>query len=405
MMQTRLSELNGKSPGGNESRASTRSAAGSPDSIAADLQASMNGGNLPRDGSPSVARDNTVHGTRDSTVEGNSSQFPHALLSPSESGLSSDDEYEDDGDDEYEEIEDYDEDGHEDEESDLGSLDGEYAEELSEGSEHEDRRRAAPKEPARRHPDAPAVSKLSRKIRESKQKGVELDENGVKKGKARHTSLGLEYFYDDEWIPACYHSDIRHKIFKHTEAMGSYVEEPTSGADEFDRTAYKPEQRDWVFSDRNKRSDVLFIWENPGNAPDYTPHIWFDGRRIVLDRNNHPVKLWDELPLAISGQCEGARAEAWRRLNPRITKNDLIARMPFLTSKGKGLVHKAPKTPMLANRMSRDRIRFGLKAWIEKDGSAVKEYRMLQTMPEVIQRVLIRTNSTKGVCTSPSPSA
>ncbi|KAL8771533.1 MAG: hypothetical protein Q9209_002975 [Squamulea sp. 1 TL-2023] len=407
MVQTRLTSSEGeKSPKGNEFRASSSSVPGSPASVPRDMQASVNSGNMSPSHYPSAAGDNNMHSLQDSIVEGNSSQPSQRLRlrSPSESGLSSDNEYEDDEEDEYEEDNNYDEDDRDDEESGLGSVDGDYAEEDSDNSQPEAHPKATPKEPAKRHPDAPAkrhpdapaVSKLRQKIQDSKQKGVELDENGVKKGKARHTSLGLEYFHLGEWQPACYHSDIRHKIFKHTEAMGSYVEEPTSGADEFDRTAYKPEQRDWVFSDRNKRPDVLFLWENPGDAPNYSPLVWFDGQRIVLDRNNRPVKLWDELPLAISGQCEGARAEAWRRLNPRITMNDLIARMPFLTSKGKDLAQKAPKTPMLANRMSRDRIRFGLKAWIEKDGSAVKEHRMLQTMPEVIQKLLIRTNSTRG---------
>lgn len=57
---------------------------------------------------------------------------------------------------------------------------------------------------------------------------------------------------------------------------------------------------------------------------------------------------------------------------------------------------------MLANRMSRDRMVYGLKAWDPKQGSDIKQYRMMQTMPDVIQRMLIRTNSTRGVSTPPT---
>ena len=52
---------------------------------------------------------------------------------------------------------------------------------------------------------------------------------------------------------------------------------------------------------------------------------------------------------------------------------------------------------MLANRMARDRIKFGIKAWDPKQGSDIKVFRMLQTMPEAVQRSLLQTNSTRHV--------
>ncbi|KAL8757202.1 MAG: hypothetical protein Q9199_002387 [Rusavskia elegans] len=303
------------------------------------------------------------------------------LRTPSESGLSSDGMYKN-GD---------------EEESNTGSFSKDDDETISEDSHREGRRQAkAGKAPPKRHPNAPRISKLQKKIQDAKAMGIDLDENGVRKGRVRHTTNGLEYLSEGNWIPACYHTDIRKKLLELTDDMGSYVKEPHRGWDGLDRTAFEESQKDWVFSDRRRRPDFLFLWEDPGYYLDYDPEFWYDLGRIVLDTKNHPLKLWRELPLTISGQCEGYRMETWRRLNTRITMNDLRARMPHQTCKGKGKVSKIIKTPMLANRMSRDRMMYGLKAWDPKQGSDIKQYRMMQTMPDVIQRMLIRTNSTRG---------
>lgn len=78
-------------------------------------------------------------------------------------------------------------------------------------------------------------------------------------------------------------------------------------------------------------------------------------------------------------------------------RSDLRARMPLQTCKGDDKVSKTIKTPMLANRMARDRMKFGIKAWDPKQGSDIKVFRMLQTMPEAVQRTLLQTNSTRHV--------
>ncbi|KAL8893844.1 MAG: hypothetical protein Q9192_004869, partial [Flavoplaca navasiana] len=167
-----------------------------------------------------------------------------------------------------------------------------------------------------------------------------------------------------------------------SDALGRYREQPLKGHDELDRTAFKQEQKKWVFSDRQKRPGVLFLWKDPKKNADYEPQLWYDDDRIVLDTKNHPLKL-------------GYRMETWRRLNTRITMSDLRARMPLQTCKGDDKVSKTIKTPMLANRMARDRIKFGIKAWDPKQGSDIKVFRMLQTMPEAVQRTLLQTNSTR----------
>lgn len=58
--------------------------------------------------------------------------------------------------------------------------------------------------------------------------------------------------------------------------------------------------------------------------------------------------------------------------------NDIKARMPRDTSKGLGLVRKPINIAALASRRARDRSIMGLKAWIPREGSLLKEFRMLR---------------------------
>lgn len=96
---------------------------------------------------------------------------------------------------------------------------------------------------ARRHPDAPAVSKLQAKREQHASQGIELDSNGTRKGVVRGNSGNLEFLHNHEWIPAVYHHKIREKLLQMTDKKGKYDVEPTSGADELDRTAFKAEHQ------------------------------------------------------------------------------------------------------------------------------------------------------------------
>ena len=216
----------------------------------------------------------------------------------------------------------------------------------TEDRDRERRRQSKSKKasPPKRDPNAPRISKLQKKIQDARAHGIELDENGVRKGMVRHTTNGLEYRHEGQWIPAVYHTDIRKKLLQVSEALGRYREQPLKGHDELDRTAFKEEQKKWVFSDRQRRPGVLFLWKDPKKNADYEPQLWYDDDRIVLDTKNHPLKLvsiptpfltrgdvnssvtfdrgvmpfcslvhhiltdltkqWNELPFTISGQCE-----------------------------------------------------------------------------------------------------
>ncbi|KAL8728047.1 MAG: hypothetical protein Q9166_005647 [cf. Caloplaca sp. 2 TL-2023] len=354
----------------------TASSRRAPNDVSAELSASINGGDISPQ-QPDLGEEDASPGPYyGSSSSGNSSNSPRRprLLTASESGISSDGEYE------------------------FHDSDVEYSDEESEESEEPSgvRGRAnKSKDPSNRHADTPAISKLQSKIQDRKRKGIELDSNGTRKGTVRRTTRGLEYLHNGDYIPAVYHWQIRGQLLRHTDAQGAYTEVPISGFDADDRTSFKAEHKDFEFKVREKRPEVCFLWEDPEQHPGNNPKFMYFGGQIVLSTVDKPVKLWPELPLTLSGQCEGLRMEFYRRLNPAITMNDLKAIMPRQTCKGKNLVYKSIKTPALANRMARDRCKMGIKAWDQREGSDVKEYRMLQTMPEAKQRRIIETNSVK----------
>ncbi|KAL8926706.1 MAG: hypothetical protein Q9208_002780 [Pyrenodesmia sp. 3 TL-2023] len=251
--------------------------------------------------------------------------------------------------------------------------------------------------PAGQNPGAPKVSKRQQKILEQASHGVELDANGTKKGVVRGMGRDLEYLHRGHWIGAVYHYELRRTLLRVSDELGSYAEQPARGVNDLDRTAFKPEHKFLKLINRDERPDILFQW-NPTlepPAPTETPDFWYDGRRIILDVENHPLRRRPELPLTLSGQCEGLRLEFYKRLNPNISMGELKARMPPQTCRREGLKIMTVQTAALANRMTRDRSRAALKAWTAKQGSKNIEHRLLELMPQNIQREIIRTNNTK----------
>ncbi|KAL8816636.1 MAG: hypothetical protein Q9223_004384 [Gallowayella weberi] len=310
------------------------------------------------------------------------------LLTPSESGASSDGAYEPEGEDFQSEEEDF--------EENLEPLDAESGQ-----SPRVDSREVSSNQKFRRGPNAPQLSKLARRIQDRAQRGIELDTVGTRKGTTRYVARlpfgrQLEYDHNGTWVKAVYHYRIRGKLLRITDAQGQYKETPDSGGSMYDRTAFKSEQKDLEFLDRKHRPEVLFQWESSNQAPSYKPELMYDNGRIVLSYpENRPVKAWRELPLTLSGQCEGLRMEFYRRLNEAISMRDLKARMPKVTSKGGNLVYKIIKNPMLANRCSRDRMKVAAKAWNPREGSLVKERGILAMIPFEIQKKIVLENSTR----------
>ncbi|KAL8648868.1 MAG: hypothetical protein Q9210_004742 [Variospora velana] len=249
--------------------------------------------------------------------------------------------------------------------------------------------------PVKRDPNAPTLSKLQRRRQAYAERGVELDSNGTKRGVTRGDPGKLEYLDNGTWVPAVYHHEIRNVLLKVTDSMGKYDEEPASGVDPLDRTAFKPNHKSVKLNIREQRPEILFQWNQTEEPPKGTPDRWYYVERLILDVDNRPLPKWPGLPLTLSGQCEGLRLEYYKRLNHHISMNDLKARMPPTTCRKPGLKETAVKTPALANRMTRDRCRTGIKAWQARQGSRHIETRILQIMPEEVQRTVLQTNSTR----------
>ncbi|KAL9578899.1 MAG: hypothetical protein Q9212_005426 [Teloschistes hypoglaucus] len=252
-----------------------------------------------------------------------------------------------------------------------------------------------PRRSREKDPDAPSESMLHQRIRNAQGRGLSVNESGIQLGTTRGSGATLEYFHSGKWIQAIFHENLREYLLRYTDQLGEYDEEPEAGYDILDRTSFHADAKSWRLGVRNTRPDVLFLWDPPNSTEQvYHPELWYHHNRIVLSTEKLPLKKWHELPLTISGQCEGLRIEAWRRLQPNLTMRDICARMPKTTCKGQGKVQQTVKGNALANRVARDRSRVGIKPWFERLGSKKKTYRLLELMPEEVQLQILHDNST-----------
>ncbi|KAI4140355.1 MAG: hypothetical protein L6R39_005837 [Caloplaca ligustica] len=298
-----------------------------------------------------------------------------------------------------EELTDYSEDEYEYEgsSSDADTDDG-YGEEPPVRREKKRSTSATSAKPVKRDANAPKESKMEQRRLALAKKGIELDSNGIRKGQTRGSGNSLEYLQrnGNKWIPAVYHNDIREKLLRLSDAKGKYDEEPVSGVDPLDRTAYRAQQKHWRFhGDRKDRPGILFEWNQTVAPPGELPGFWYDENRIVLSFERRPMRRWAELPLTLSGQCEGMRLETFKRMNRNISVDEMRARMPNTTCMQGGLVKRRITTPALANRMARDRDRIFAKAWTARQGSLEIERRLFELIPEDVQRKIVRMNSTR----------
>ncbi|KAI4243714.1 MAG: hypothetical protein L6R40_003327 [Gallowayella cf. fulva] len=150
------------------------------------------------------------------------------------------------------------------------------------------------------------------------------------KGLTRYASSPrLEYLHHGVWKPAIYHTELREMILRIFDHFGRYDEEPSKGLDPWDRTSLHKRQQSWVFRDREKRPEVLFLWEPSDQPPDYVPGLWHHENKMVLDTDDRPIQLWKELPMTISGQCEGV-SNSMMRPNPFATTRPKFRKSPGL---------------------------------------------------------------------------
>ncbi|MCJ1424585.1 hypothetical protein MMC29_002473 [Sticta canariensis] len=182
--------------------------------------------------------------------------------------------------------------------------------------------------------------------------GKVIPKGATKKGKVNLLPYGgLEWNNDGDWIPAVYHHTLRPEQIQQMDLIENLR---ARGVDHWDVTSYHPEQKTWGPC-RSKHwpympGKLLFRLECNGYlVPEYTPGVWYDRGRVVLDIDNNPVKKRKNIPLTLASNADPWLLENIRREDTRITYEDLRARMPL--------------------QMNRFRMSAACPAWNEREGS------------------------------------
>ena len=97
------------------------------------------------------------------------------------------------------------------------------------------------------------------------------------------------------------------------------------------------------------------------------PIPWFHGGRRVIDRKNHSMRFFWDVPVTISSAVEGFRLDAMQKLNPNITLVDLLGRTPRQFVDWRGATRGELGTTSLSNRALRFRRSAGVMSWDTSD--------------------------------------
>ena len=169
-----------------------------------------------------------------------------------------------------------------------------------------------------------------------------------------------------------------------------------------DVTSFLPSQKEWG-PDRDTdwpkiENNVLHRFERDNYpVPDYRPTLLYHQGRVVLDAENHPILDYKVLPATLSSELSGRDMEAMKRLDLRISRKDLRARMPTTILKrgdGNALVERPLYTlSAIGMRASRFRKENGLISWTEREGTdSIRSY-ATKLMPQSN----LTANSTLGM--------
>ena len=229
------------------------------------------------------------------------------------------------------------------------------------------------------------------------------------RGQTRTARDGGMLGYDPNtgaWVPAVYHSNIRDELLALTDSNGHYVHPRAQGTAANDRTAYLASQHNWG-PERDQWHHIpgnilnrLEKREYKGLNHDQRPGLWYHRGLLVLDHDNHPVRLFPELPDTLSSVVEGWLIEAICRLDHRITRRDIWARLPLETETGaegrrRRSEKELPGQSAIGNRRLHFREDEGLLAW-QKRKSSKKIEAMVKGR---LSREDLRSNSTARVGT------
>ncbi|KAL8881725.1 MAG: hypothetical protein Q9192_007734 [Flavoplaca navasiana] len=244
------------------------------------------------------------------------------------------------------------------------------------------------------HDDDPSLdmplSKRQKKRQGLIEKGKDIPKDDEKpKGKVEYDQYGNLYCpHEGKLEPAAYHHERRLELYAREAQKGQYNYPQAQGMKEEDKTSFHPAYVNIDMKVRERRPHLSYQWSRRGGrTPYYHPGLLRDPAdgKILLDKNNHPILDWPELPKTISAQIQGFWFEFYYRLNNNIRIEDIIARLPKMTQAGPNTKYREiPSRSAYGNSRSKDRLATGSCAWEHKEGTKEIIDRYLAIMPNKV---------------------
>ncbi|KAL8646351.1 MAG: hypothetical protein Q9210_006190 [Variospora velana] len=251
------------------------------------------------------------------------------------------------------------------------------------------------------------------RVRKSPKLPLSVYTNG-KRGKHGHAVVDAEggawwrKTDDDRWQRAAFHWAVRSALIREAAKRGTYqtwtdgkgrIHSRGDPVGRDDVTAYHPGQ-DWTLERDNRPPKTFQFIRTPVTEPRYPVETWIWHGFIVLDYDGYPMRAFQALPATICSKEDGCFLEGMFREDPRITWDDIIARVPW-----KEVPRAAPspsETPSLYepmvdfHPMSMRRARFRNQAacisWKPREGSD----KLRKVMESYLPPDCVARNSTRG---------
>lgn len=137
---------------------------------------------------------------------------------------------------------------------------------------------------------------------------------------------------------------------------------------------------------------LLFRLECEGYpVPTYEVPDWYDEGRIVIDRDNHPLRKYANIPLTLSSNADDWLMEYIRRQDTRITLLDFRARMPHVRVTLRGNETPLGTINVISMALNRFRLREACPTWIHRQGSD----RIVDYIKSLLSKEGLAANSTE----------
>ncbi|KAI4108606.1 MAG: hypothetical protein LQ339_002122 [Xanthoria mediterranea] len=219
-------------------------------------------------------------------------------------------------------------------------------------------------------------------------KDIPKDDEKVKGIVEKDQDGNLFHLHQGTWEPAAYHEDRRAGLLARAAAKGTYTYPPNAGTKELDRTSFHPLYANINMNVREGRPHLLYQWDPPKEQTPYVhPGLMRDPEDgiLLLDKNNHAILDWPQLPTTISAQVDGFWLEFFYRLNRHIRIEDVLARCPSMTQRKDSTLYRAiPTRSAYGNSRSKDRLATGTRSWEQKEGSKEIKARYERIMPNKV---------------------